>query len=88
MEFEISADGELVAYHGTGGKVKIPEGVKFIARKGVFAKDCKITKLCLPSTLIGHKYDETVAVRMYLKRRISRLSIRASMQKEQGKKLS
>lgn len=58
MEFEISADGELVAYHGTGGKVKIPEGVKFIARKGVFDKDCKITKLCLPSTLIGHKYDE------------------------------
>ena len=58
MEFEISADGELVAYHGTGGKVEIPEGVKFIARKGVFAKDCKITQLCLPSTLIGHKYDE------------------------------
>ncbi|MDY2797993.1 MAG: hypothetical protein SOV16_02285 [Anaerobiospirillum succiniciproducens] len=58
MEFEISADGELVAYHGTGGKVKIPEGVKFIARKGVFSKDCKITQLCLPSTLIGHKYDE------------------------------
>ncbi|MCI6864408.1 hypothetical protein, partial [Anaerobiospirillum succiniciproducens] len=58
MEFEISADGELVAYHGAGGKVKIPEGVKFIARKGVFDKDCKITKLCLPSTLIGHKYDE------------------------------
>lgn len=59
MEFEISADGELVAYHGTGGKVKIPEGVKFIARKGVFAKDCKITQLCLPSTLIGHKYDKS-----------------------------
>ncbi|WP_027940339.1 hypothetical protein [Anaerobiospirillum succiniciproducens] len=58
MEFEISADGELVAYHGTGGKVEIPEGVKFIARKGVFDKDCKITQLCLPSTLIGHKYDE------------------------------
>ena len=58
MEFEISADGELVAYHGAGGKVKIPEGVKFIARKGVFDKDCKITKLCLPSSLIGHKYDE------------------------------
>lgn len=58
MEFEISADGELVAYHGDGGKVKIPEGVKFIARKGVFSKDCKITQLCLPSTLIGHKYDE------------------------------
>ena len=59
MEFEISADGELVAYHGTGGKVKIPEGVKFIARKGVFSKDCKITQLCLPSTLIGHKYDKS-----------------------------
>lgn len=59
MEFEISADGELVAYHGAGGKVKIPEGVKFIARKGVFDKDCKITKLCLPSTLIGHKYDKS-----------------------------
>ena len=58
MEFEISADGELVAYHGTGGKVEIPEGVKFIARKGVFDKDCKITQLSLPSTLIGHKYDE------------------------------
>lgn len=58
MEFEISADGELVAYHGTGGKVEIPEGVKFIARKGVFDKDCKITQLCLPSTLIGHKYDK------------------------------
>ena len=58
MEFEISADGELVAYHGTGGNVEIPEGVKFIARKGVFDKDCKITQLCLPSTLIGHKYDE------------------------------
>ena len=58
MEFEISADGELVAYHGTGGKVEIPEGVKFIAREGVFDKDCKITQLCLPSTLIGHKYDE------------------------------
>ena len=58
MEFEISADGELVAYHGTGGKVEIPEGVKFIARNGVFDKDCKITKLWLPSTLIGHKYDE------------------------------
>lgn len=58
MEFEISADGELVAYHGDGGKVKIPEGVKFIARKGVFSKDCKITQLCLPSTLIGHKYDD------------------------------
>ena len=59
MEFEISADGELVTYHGTGGKVEIPEGVKFIARKGVFAKDCKITQLCLPSTLIGHKYDKS-----------------------------
>ncbi|MGN8852244.1 hypothetical protein [Anaerobiospirillum succiniciproducens] len=59
MEFEISADGELLAYHGTGGKVEIPEGVKFIARKGVFDKDCKITQLCLPSTLIGHKYDKS-----------------------------
>ena len=35
-DFEITADGELIAYHGQGGCVAIPEGVIFVARDGVF----------------------------------------------------
>ena len=30
MEFEITSEGELIKYHGKGGDVVIPEGVKFI----------------------------------------------------------
>lgn len=55
-DFEINADGELIAYHGQGGCVAIPEGVIFVARDGVFDPKLKITKLKLPSTLLGHKY--------------------------------
>ena len=55
-DFEITADGELIAYHGKGGCVAIPEGVIFVARDGVFDPKLKITKLKLPSTLLGHKY--------------------------------
>lgn len=55
-DFEITADGELIAYHGQGGCVAIPEGVIFVARDGVFDPKLKITKLKLPSTLLGHKY--------------------------------
>ncbi|MCI6864502.1 hypothetical protein [Anaerobiospirillum succiniciproducens] len=36
MDFVISDDGELLSYSGLGGSVVIPEGVKFIARDGVF----------------------------------------------------
>ena len=57
-DFEISADGELIAYHGQGGCVAIPEGVIFVARDGVFDPKLKITKLKLPSTLLGHKYED------------------------------
>lgn len=55
-DFEITADGELIAYHGKGGCVAIPEGVIFVARDCVFDPKLKITKLKLPSTLLGHKY--------------------------------
>lgn len=55
-DFEITADGELIAYHVKGGCVAIPEGVIFVARDGVFDPKLKITKLKLPSTLLGHKY--------------------------------
>lgn len=55
-DFEITTDGELIAYHGQGGCVAIPEGVIFVARDGVFDPKLKITKLKLPSTLLGHKY--------------------------------
>lgn len=55
-DFEITDDGELIAYHGQGGCVAIPEGVIFVARDGVFDPKLKITKLKLPSTLLGHKY--------------------------------
>lgn len=55
-DFEITADGELIAYHGKGGCVAIPEGVIFVARDGIFDPKLKITKLKLPSTLLGHKY--------------------------------
>ena len=57
-DFEITADGELIAYHGQGGCVAIPEGVIFVARDGVFDPKLKITKLKLPSTLLGHKYED------------------------------
>ena len=57
-DFEITADGELIAYHGKGGCVAIPEGVIFVARDGVFDPKLKITKLKLPSTLLGHKYED------------------------------
>lgn len=57
-DFEITADGELIAYHGQGGCVAIPEGVIFVARDGVFDSKLKITKLKLPSTLLGHKYED------------------------------
>lgn len=57
-DFEITADGELIAYHGHGGCVAIPEGVIFVARDGVFDPKLKITKLKLPSTLLGHKYED------------------------------
>ena len=57
-DFEITADGELIAYHGQGGCVAIPEGVIFVARDGVFDPKLKITKLKLPSTLLGHKYGD------------------------------
>lgn len=56
MDFLISDDGELIAYHGAGGAVVIPEGVRFIARDGVFDPQVKITTLTLPSTLLGHKH--------------------------------
>lgn len=42
-DFEITADGELIAYHGQGGCVAIPEGVIFVARDGVFDPKLKIT---------------------------------------------
>lgn len=57
-DFAITADGELIAYHGQGGCVAIPEGVIFVARDGVFDPKLKITKLKLPSTLLGHKYED------------------------------
>ena len=41
MDFVISDDGELLSYSGLGGSVVIPEGVKFIARDGVFDPQLK-----------------------------------------------
>lgn len=58
MDFVISDDGELLSYSGLGGSVVIPEGVKFIARDGVFDPQVKITALTLPSTLLGHKHEQ------------------------------
>lgn len=57
MDFEISDDGTLIRYSGSGGDVVIPEGVKFIERDGVFDRQVEITTLSLPSTLLGHKHD-------------------------------
>lgn len=58
MDFVISDDGVLLSYSGLGGSVVIPEGVKFIARDGVFDPQVKITALTLPSTLLGHKHEQ------------------------------
>lgn len=56
MDFEITSDGELIKYHGKGGDVVIPEGVKFIARHDVFSSRTRIKSLYLPKSFIGHIY--------------------------------
>ena len=56
MEFEISDDGTLIHYSGSGGDVVIPEGVKFIERYSIFDNDNEITSLTLPKSFIGRKF--------------------------------
>ena len=56
MDFEISDDGTLIRYSGSGGDVVIPEGVKFIERYSIFDNDNEITSLTLPKSFIGRKF--------------------------------
>ena len=57
MEFEITSEGELIKYHGKGGDVVIPEGVKFIAKHDVFSSKTRIKSIFLPKSFIGHHYS-------------------------------
>lgn len=57
MEFEITSKGELIKYHGKGGDVVIPEGVKFIAKHDVFSSKTRIKSIFLPKSFIGHHYS-------------------------------
>ena len=57
MEFEITSEGELIKYHGKGGDVVIPEGVKFIAKHDVFSPKTRIKSIFLPKSFIGHHYS-------------------------------
>lgn len=57
MEFEITSEGELIKYHGKGGDVVIPEGVKFLAKRDVFSSKTRIKSLYLPKSFIGHQYS-------------------------------
>ena len=56
MDFEISDDGTLIHYSGSGGDVVIPDGVKFIERYSIFDNDNEITSLTLPKSFIGRKF--------------------------------
>ena len=56
MDFEISDDGTLIHYSGSGGDVVIPEGVKFIERYSIFDNENEITSLTLPKSFIGRKF--------------------------------
>ena len=56
MDFEISDDGTLIRYSGSGGDVVIPEGVRFIERYSIFDNDNEITSLTLPKSFIGRKF--------------------------------
>ncbi len=51
-DFEIDENGVLVAYHGEGGKVVVPDGVKHIGDKA-FLNCESLTKLILPKGLIS-----------------------------------
>ena len=57
MEFEITSEGELIKYHGKGGDVVIPDGVKFIAKRDVFSSKTRIKSIFLPKSFIGHHYS-------------------------------
>lgn len=57
MEFEITSEAELIKYHGKGGDVVIPEGVKFIAKHDVFSSKTRIKSIFLPKSFIGHHYS-------------------------------
>ena len=57
MEFEITSEGELIKYHGKGGDVVIPEGVKFLAKRDVFSSKTRIKSIFLPKSFIGHHYS-------------------------------
>lgn len=57
MEFEITSEGELIKYHGKGGDVVIPEGVKFLAKRDVFSSKTRIKSIFLPKSFIGHQYS-------------------------------
>ncbi len=57
MDFEISDDGTLIRYSGSGGDVVIPEGVKFIERYSIFDNENEITSLTLPKSFIGRKFE-------------------------------
>lgn len=57
MDFEITSEGELIKYHGKGGDVVIPEGVKFIAKHDVFSSKTRIKSIFLPKSFIGHHYS-------------------------------
>ena len=57
MDFEITSEGELIKYHGKGGDVVIPEGVKFLAKREVFSSKTRIKSIFLPKSFIGHHYS-------------------------------
>ena len=57
MDFEITSEGELIKYHGKGGDVVIPEGVKFLAKRDVFSSKTRIKSIFLPKSFIGHHYS-------------------------------
>lgn len=57
MEFEITSEGELIKYHGKGGDVVIPDGVKFLAKRDVFSSKTRIKSIFLPKSFIGHHYS-------------------------------
>lgn len=57
MDFEITSEGELIKYHGKGGDVVIPDGVKFIAKRDVFSSKTRIKSIFLPKSFIGHHYS-------------------------------
>ena len=57
MDFEITIEGELIKYHGKGGDVVIPDGVKFIAKRDVFSSKTRIKSIFLPKSFIGHHYS-------------------------------